>query len=213
MIPPFRRVAAAVAVAVFALFAVACGDDDSGAASDAPAPTEAPSAPSATTSAPAVTEAPAVTDAPAVTEAPEPPADPDRVVQAGDSVSVHYVGTLDDGEQFDSSRDRGEPLSFVSSSGQMIPGFDAAVLGMKVGEIKTVRIEAADAYGEWTEDRVQTVDISQVPEDVAVGDELFSSTGTRFLVTEITDSEVTLDGNHRLAGQALTFEIELISIE
>ena len=196
MVLPLRR--ALVLIAVLTVIAAACGDGDEPAADPAP---------------PASVPAPTTT-APEEVAAPEPvgDADPGRAVQAGDAVSVHYVGTLDDGSQFDSSRDRGQPLSFVSSAGQMIPGFDAAVVGMVVGEVKTVRIEAADAYGEWTEDRVQSVDVTLLPEDVAVGDEVFASTGQRFVILEIGDTEARLDGNHELAGQALTFEIEVVSI-
>ena len=168
--------------------------------------------------APATTEAPVVSTAVVSTPVPDPsPApsvgDPDRVVQPGDAISVHYVGTLDDGEQFDSSRDGGQPLSFVVAAGQMIAGFDAAVRGMKLGEVKTVRIDAVDAYGERTEDRVITVAIGGVPEGTAVGDELSAPTGQRFVVLEVTETEVRLDGNHHLAGQALTFEIEIVSFD
>ena len=104
-------------------------------------------------------------------------------------------------------------MSFVVASGRMIPGFDAAVQGMKLGEVKTVRLEPADAYGEWSEDNVVSVAIDQVPPDAAVGDELFSSAGQRFVVLEIGEAEVRLDGNSALAGQALTFEIELVSFD
>lgn len=209
---PIRRVL--LLIAVPALIVAACGDDTDGAGTPettaAPAPTTAPVETAPTTTVPAATQAPPTSQAPATTAA---PSDPDRVAGAGDAVSVHYVGTLDDGEQFDSSRDRGEPLSFVVDSGQVIPGFDAAVTGMMVGDVVTVRIEPADAYGEWTEERVVTVDRSQVPDDTAVGAELFSPQGQRFVVLEMTDTEVTLDGNHPLAGEALTFEIELVSFD
>jgi FKBP-type peptidyl-prolyl cis-trans isomerase 2 len=134
-------------------------------------------------------------------------------VQPGDAISVHYVGTLDDGEEFDSSRRPGrQPLSFTVAAGQMIAGFDAAVQGMSLGEVKTVRIEAVDAYGEWSEDQVITVAIGDVPEGTAVGDEL-PSAGRSFLVLEVTETEVRLDANSDLAGEALTFEIELVSFD
>lgn len=199
MMPAFRRVLAVGTIVV--LFGGACGGGDE----------------SGDTTAPSTTQAPLATDAPQSTSPPSPttaaPADAARAVQPGDAISVHYVGTLDNGEKFDSSRDRGEPLSFVVASGRMIPGFDAAVLGMTLGEVKTVRIEAADAYGEWSSDLVQTVSVDLVPPGTSVGDELQSTTGQRFLVTEVTDTEVTLDGNHQLAGEALTFEIELVSFD
>ena len=140
--------------------------------------------------------------------------DSGRAVMPDDPISVHYVGTLDDGEQFDSSRDRGQPLSFVVDAGQMIAGFDSAVRGMKLGQIKTVRIEAVDAYGEWSEESVLTVPIDQIPVETTVGDELFAGSGNqRFLVLEIGETEARLDANHELAGKALTFEIELVSFD
>ena len=123
---------------------------------------------------------------------------------------VHYTGTLDDGTVFDSSSER-EPLGFTVGSGQMISGFDAAVNGMALGETVTVRIESADAYGEWTGELLVDVPIAQVPAGVAVGDSLASPAGT-VVVTAVTESTVTIDANHPLAGQALTFEIELVEI-
>ena len=136
-----------------------------------------------------------------------------REVTAGDAISVHYVGTLDDGEQFDSSRDRGQPLSFVVDSGQMIAGFDAGVRGMAVGDIKTVRIESVDAYGEWTEEQVISIPVEALPEGTEAGEQLIAGNGQSVLVLEIDDIEVRLDANHPLAGEALTFEIELVSFE
>ena len=135
-----------------------------------------------------------------------------RVVEAGDAISVHYTGTLDDGEVFDSSRDRGTTLDFTVGAGQMIAGFDAAVVGMAVGETKTVRIEPAEAYGERREDLLVEVGLEQVPEGVEVGQQLFDNRGNSVTVVEIRDDVVVIDQNHRLAGQALTFEIELVSI-
>ena len=199
--PLYRVLALTVALA---LTAVACGSSGATETTDVPTPvpTEAPVPPGE----------PAPTNAPASTEAPGP-VDPNRIAGPGDAISVHYVGTLDDGEQFDSSRDRGQPLPFVVASGQMIAGFDAAVQGMKLGEVKTVRIDAADAYGEWTDDQVISVPIDQLPGEVAVGDELFSQQGQRFLVLEVSATEARLDANHALAGEALTFEIELVSFD
>jgi FKBP-type peptidyl-prolyl cis-trans isomerase 2 len=205
--PVYRALAL---TAVLALTAAACGGSSAAEPTDPPAanPTQAPT-PSGE---PAPTNAPAPADAPAPTAAPGP-VDPNRIAGPGDAISVHYVGTLDDGEQFDSSRDRGQPLSFVVASGQMIAGFDAAVQGMKLGEAKTVRIEAADAYGEWTEDQIISVALDQLPEGTAVGQELYSQQGQRFLVLEVNATEARLDANHALAGEALTFEIELVSFD
>jgi FKBP-type peptidyl-prolyl cis-trans isomerase 2 len=135
-----------------------------------------------------------------------------RVAQDGDKVQVHYHGTLDDGEVFDSSRERA-PLPFTVGSGGVINGFDDAVRGLAVGESVTVRLEPADAYGERSDDRILSVPIDQVPEGVSVGAQLQLSNGLRATVTAVSDETVTLDANHELAGKALTFEIELVSIE
>ncbi len=134
------------------------------------------------------------------------------VAQDGDIVDVHYVGTLDDGSQFDSSRDSGTPFSFTVGSGDVISGFDEAVRGGKVGEVRTVRMEASDAYGEWSEDNIIEVPFNPDQGDIAVGDEVFLNNGQRAIILEITDETVTLDANHRLAGEALTFEIEILAI-
>lgn len=133
--------------------------------------------------------------------------------QDGDSVTVHYVGTLDDGSQFDSSRDRGEPLVFVVGSDQVIAGFDETVRGMVVGDVVTVRIPPEDAYGERDDELVFSVPIEEAPDDVAVGDQVLIGGVTTGVVIEVTETEVTIDTNHQYAGQALTFEIELMSIE
>lgn len=134
------------------------------------------------------------------------------VVQDGDLVEVHYVGTLDDGTQFDSSRDRGSPFSFTVASGQVIPGFDDAVRGLRVGESRTVRIPAADAYGEWSQDNVIEVPYGESQSDVAVGDTVYLTDGRAAVVLEVKPDIVVLDANHELAGEALTFEIEVLAI-
>ena len=141
-----------------------------------------------------------------------PGADGDTVAKVGDSVQVHYVGTLDDGSQFDSSRERGQTLDFVIGAPGLIAGFDAGVRGMKVGEIKTVRIEPAEAYGEVSPDLLQTVDLAQLPEGLKVGDPLTTSTGQQVVVVELTEDTAVLDFNHSLAGQTLTFELEMVAI-
>ena len=188
----FRLLAAAVPVA---LAAVACGSVTEGV--------DLPADDTTTTTAGATTEAP---------EANPSAQGGDDTVDVGDTVSVHYVGTLDSGEQFDSSRDRGEPLSFAVGAGQMIVGFDAAVQGMKLGEVKTVRLAPADAYGEKDPAATIEVGLADVPEGTAVGDALFAQTGQQFVVLEINDDVVVLDANHPLAGEHLTFEIEIVSI-
>lgn len=138
-------------------------------------------------------------------------ADPGRAAADGDIVEVHYVGSLDDGTVFDSSRDR-EPLSFEVGTDQVIAGFDNAVRGMKVGEIKTVRIPPEEAYGAVDPELIFSVPIDEAPDDVAVGDEVLIGGVTTGRVVEVSASEVVIDTNHLFAGQALTFEIELMSI-
>ena len=137
--------------------------------------------------------------------------------KSGDNVQIHYKGTLDDGSEFDSSAGR-DPLAFQLGSGQVIPGFDKAVDGMTVGDSKTVRIEAADAYGERADELVQEVPKTALPPEMEpeVGMALQSQTPEghvmNLVVTEVTEATITVDANHPLAGQALTFEIELVSI-
>lgn len=135
------------------------------------------------------------------------------MAQEGDAVAVHYIGTLDDGTEFDASRPRGATLDFVIGSGSVIAGFDEGVTGMIEGETRTVHIEPADAYGEVDPELFIEVDISQVPEGVVEGDVLVDpNTGRPVPVVSVVGEVVTLDLNHELAGQALTFEIELVSI-
>ncbi|MDK1102891.1 MAG: peptidylprolyl isomerase [Actinomycetota bacterium] len=134
------------------------------------------------------------------------------MVQDGDVVEVHYIGTLDDGSQFDSSRDRDVPFSFTVGTGQVISGFDEAVRGGEVGDVRTVRIEPENAYGEWSEEKLVVVPFNPEQGDVEVGGEVFLTNGQPAIVTEVTAETVTLDTNHRLAGEALTFEIEILAI-
>ncbi len=137
----------------------------------------------------------------------------------GKKVRVHYVGTFDDGEKFDSSRDRGEPLAFTCMAGQMIPGFDAAVRDMEVGQTVNVHIPAADAYGERDDSRVAKIERAMLPgiETVPIGAYIRLQTvdGTPMpcRVVELDDVHVTLDMNHEMAGKDLNFEIELLEVE
>ena len=135
------------------------------------------------------------------------------VVQSGDNVSVKYTGTLDDGEVFDSNVDRPGTLDFTVGAGQMIAGFDAAVVGMAVGDTKTVRLEPADAYGEYDDTLLLEIPRANVPEGVTAGQQLRDSLGRTVVVLEVRDDVVVIDQNHPLAGQALTFEIEMVGIE
>lgn len=134
------------------------------------------------------------------------------MVHDGDLVEVHYIGTLDDGSTFDSSRERGTPLSFTVGTGQVIPGFDDAVRGLAIGDSTTARMLPTEAYGEWSEDLVVEVPYGPSQGDVAVGDEVFLNTGQSAIVLEVKASTVVLDTNHALAGEALTFEIEVLAI-
>jgi FKBP-type peptidyl-prolyl cis-trans isomerase SlpA len=138
-------------------------------------------------------------------------------VKDNDKVSVHYTGTLQSGEVFDSSKDR-EPLSFTVGQGQMIPGFENAVKGMALNEKKSVTIAPEDAYGEVRPEMVQKINKSQLPPDLEphVGQQLASQlpSGEQIIVTvkEIEDASITIDANHPLAGKELTFEIEVVEI-
>lgn len=134
----------------------------------------------------------------------------------GDTVRVHYTGTLTDGTVFDSSRGR-DPLEFTLGGGRVIPGFEQAITGMKVGEARTVTIPAADAYGPRRDDLVMAVERTRLPATLApeVGQQLqLGSAGQRFVVTvrEVADDHVVLDGNHPLAGEDLTFALELVEV-
>ena len=137
--------------------------------------------------------------------------------QNGDVVKVHYTGKLDDGTVFDSSVGR-EPLEFKLGDDQLIPGFEQAVIGMSVGESKTTKIPADEAYGPRRQEMVLVVGREEFPPDIdpQVGEVLrmrdFDGREFRVRVVEISEDSVTLDGNHPLAGQDLTFEIELVEI-
>jgi len=135
----------------------------------------------------------------------------------GDKVKVHYTGRLNDGTVFDSSKDR-EPLEFQLGQGELIPGFEHALDGMTPGDTKTIDISADQAYGQHREELIQKVPRQQFPNDMEF------KVGQRFQigqqeeqpmivqVTEVTESDITLDGNHPLAGKNLTFDIELLGI-
>ena len=138
----------------------------------------------------------------------------EQVVEKGDKVSIHYVGTLDDGEQFDSSRERGEPISFTVGGGMMIPGFDKGVMGLKVGDKKDLKLSPDDAYGEVNPANVMKVPKQEVvgavgEEYTVVGSKLMVGQGMTATISEVGDDEVTLDMNHPLAGKTLNFDIEI----
>ncbi len=135
-------------------------------------------------------------------------------VKAGDNISVDYTGKLVNGEVFDSSVGK-EPLAFTAGAGQMIKGFDDAVIGMKVGDKKTITLKPSEAYGEVNPQAIIAVEASQLPnfDQLQVGMELASSNGARGKITQKNDTNAVIDFNHSLAGKTLIFEIELVSIE
>jgi peptidylprolyl isomerase len=136
----------------------------------------------------------------------------------GDTVKIHYTGTLDDGYKFDSSYDHLEPLEFTIGRGEMIRGFEQAVVGMEPGETKIVRIASNQAYGRHNPEKVIQVSRSKMPEGLEqeigmrVQGSMPDGQTVEFTIVSLTESEVTLDGNHALAGKDLTFDIELLEI-
>ena len=138
-------------------------------------------------------------------------------ISDGNTVRVHYTGTLDNGEIFDSSKGK-TPLEFTMGKGQLIPGFEKAVLGLTAGETTTVHIPANEAYGDMRDDLIGKVPVSQLPEGLVpeIGMRLQSRTpeGHPLVVKviEITEEDITLDANHELAGKDLNFEIEVVEI-
>ena len=138
-------------------------------------------------------------------------------VKSGDTVAIHYTGTLQDGSTFDSSDGR-DPLEFVVGSGQIIPGLDVALPGMEVGEKKVVNVDCKEAYGPLNPDMRQAVPREGIPAEIPleVGTQLQMQTpdgqAMPVMVVDIDEATVTLDANHPLAGKDLTFDIELVSI-
>ena len=138
-------------------------------------------------------------------------------IKTGDTVSVHYIGTFNDGTEFDRSRE-GSPLKFKVGSGMVIAGFDKAVIGHEVGDKFSVNIPAAEAYGEWQEEMLIPVPVERVPANIKpqVGMQLHMSNGQReFEVTvrEVNETHVILDANHPMAGKDLNFALEVVAID
>ena len=137
----------------------------------------------------------------------------------GKTCRTHYKGTFNDGTQFDSSYDRGEPLEFVCGAGQMIKGFDAAVADMEVGQVVDVHLMPEEAYGQPNPEAIFTLEIAQLPgsEDLTVGQQVYLSNqfGQPFpvKVTAKEEKTITFDANHEMAGKELNFRIELVEVK
>lgn len=135
----------------------------------------------------------------------------------GDKVKVHFKGSFKDGKVFDSS-DGKDPLEFTIGQKMVVRGFENAIVGMAAGEKKKISIQPKEAYGEYREDLVKTVDRSEIPDDIKpeLGMMLQVSPEpgrpTAVTVKELNEKTLTLDGNHPLAGKELTFELNLVSI-
>ncbi len=140
-------------------------------------------------------------------------------VKANDTVKVHYTGKLADGQVFDSSVERGEPIEFTMGQGQLIPGFEKGLIDMKVNEKKTINIPKEEAYGEPREELVQEVQKSQLPEEIKpeVGMGLVSKSPDgqemNLVVKDVKEETIVVDGNHPLAGKDLVFDLEVVEIK
>ena len=138
------------------------------------------------------------------------------MIENGKVVSVHYVGKFTDGEVFDSSEGR-EPLQFEVGSGQLIPGFESAIIGKVVGDKVTASITPEEGYGLVREDLIVSVPLDKMPGDVEVGQALEAQgengQSAQVFVKEINEDTVVIDGNHPLAGKDLVFEIEVVEIQ
>lgn len=137
--------------------------------------------------------------------------------KTGDTVKIHYTGSLNNGEIFDSSKDR-DPFQFTIGAGQVIPGFDEGVLGMDVGDTKTITIAAENAYGPINPELIQKINRNEFKAEMKLEKgirlQLNNGQGQTMVVTvaDMDENSVTLDGNHPLAGKDLTFELELVEI-
>ena len=140
-------------------------------------------------------------------------------IENGKKVSIHYVGTLKDGTEFDSSRDRGEPLQFTMGSGEILPAFEKAVQGMEIGDMLNLSLTADEAYGQILPDAIQPVPKASFSPEVQleVGNMVSGQAGDgrpiRATIESIEDEVVILDFNHPLAGKDINFDIELLEVE
>jgi len=139
-------------------------------------------------------------------------------VATGSKIKVHYTGTFDDGEVFDSSRQAEQPFEFEVGAGQVIPGFDNAVVGMKAGETKQVRLTEDEAYGPYNQEMIFDADPNQFEDGLSpeVGQQFQTQMqdGTPLLLTvkAVSDDKITLDANHPMAGKALNFDLEVVEV-
>jgi FKBP-type peptidyl-prolyl cis-trans isomerase 2 len=135
----------------------------------------------------------------------------------GDTVKLHYTGKLRNGEVFDSSKDS-QPLKFTIGNGEVMPGIEKGIIGMEIGDTKTIEIPTEDALGPRREELVVDVERSDFPEDMtlSVGQriQMRHEDGDPMIltVTDMKDNKITLDANHPLAGEALVFDVELVEI-
>lgn len=139
-------------------------------------------------------------------------------VKLGDIVAVEYIGTLDNDEIFDSSESQGGPLEFTVGGGQVLQGFEEAVVGMEIGDKKTIRLEPSEGYGEYSKNLVETIPRDSIPNNERLTEEtmllvsLPDGAKMPASITAITEDTVTLDMNHPLAGEVLHFEITVVGI-
>ncbi len=140
------------------------------------------------------------------------------IIEDGHKISVHYIGTFEDGEMFDSSRERG-PLDFEVGAGQMIKGFDLAVVGMKVGESKQITLAPEEAYGPRNEEMLIEMPLKNFPQDMELTEgmqlQLTNPNGQPVpaMVAKVEEEHVTMDVNHPMAGKTLVFDIEIVEIK
>jgi FKBP-type peptidyl-prolyl cis-trans isomerase SlpA len=139
-------------------------------------------------------------------------------VKADDTVQVHYTGKLEDGNVFDSSRER-EPLEFTLGQGEIIPGFEQGILDMEVNETKTIEVPHTEAYGERKDELLHEVPKDQLPEEIkpevgmALSSKMPDGREIPLTVTEVGEEKIVVDANHPLAGKDLTFEVEVVAIK
>lgn len=136
----------------------------------------------------------------------------DRAVKEGDVIEIHYTGKLEDNTVFDKSEGR-EPLKFTVGTNQIITGMNKAVVGMKVGEQKTVKMPPEDAYGPYDDKLIFEIDAEKLPPQAKAGSQLMDGQGNIVTVKDIHGNKATLDANHFLAGKTLIFDIKLVSIQ